>query len=160
MYFGILTLFCGRDMDTGMPMLQEFKMGFRDSDDVDTAIQSAVEGKIRMLGINRFIWRVIHRDHKQIVILKCFRQLHPPGRITAVVMTKMHSIQIHIGRRIGSVDLQEISLPCRKFRSLNLFCIAASSSEIIVAPVLTICCVPGMGQIHKLLIFRDDLDYF
>lgn len=57
----------------------------------------------------------------------------------------MYSVQIYISRRIGSVDLQEISLPCRKFRSLNLFCIAACSTEIIVAAILTIDAIPSMG---------------
>ena len=76
-------------------------------------------------------------------------QFHTEGRIATFVPDKLLPIQINLRRVVGSVDFQIVFFTAQ-FLGRELAHIPAHSAVIIVAAVLAVDGVPGVGQRDRL----------
>ena len=63
---------------------------------IHVAVQAAVEGEIRLLGIDKIILPVVYTDADQAAILKRIRNIHAEGRVTAFMAAKLLTIYINL----------------------------------------------------------------
>ena len=120
-------------------------MLFAHGDNIDIAINSAVEGEIRLLRINGIVCRVVGSDNKRVFI-KNIIKLNTECRISAIVCNQTFAVKNNLSSRIDALKL-EIELVARRQIGLcKRFFITALASVIIVAAVLTVYSVPSVGK--------------
>ena len=121
-------------------------MGFGHGNQIDISVKTAVESEVGHLRINAVVGGVIHGNRKGILPRQLVGQIHTPGGITAVVVREMFPVQIDVGGGIGTVDFQIMPVPCHHGITAQFLFIHTGAAEIIVAAVLPVCGIPGMGQ--------------
>ena len=138
-----------RDLDAGCSVLEKLKMLRRDSDQLHIPVQSAVEGEVRLLRVDRGVVLVIDGDRKDVLLLKLLRQLDAEGGVAALVADELFAVEPHLRRHGGAVYFEKQALP-RGFFRRKLPHIPACSAVIIVAAVLPVDGVPGVRQRDRL----------
>ena len=146
----ILTLNLRSHHQTGTSVIIQIKVSIVYCDQIYITIQTAIEGKVRHLGIYGVVGRIVHCDHNQVLDLQRLGHIDTPGRITAVVMSQMLSVHINIRRRICSPKFQIILLSLRQIHLIDLLGIIAGSAIIIAVSILAVDGIPGVGKIHKI----------
>ena len=139
------TLHNGGHIQAGTTQTVQLKVCGGNGHDLHTAVQTAVEGKVCGLGINSLVGGVIHQNSQTVVISQGIGDIHTPCGVAAVVVSQMFAVHVGIGRGVGTVDLQIILFALRQLCFGDHSGIAAGTAEIIVAAVLTVFGVPGMG---------------
>ena len=124
-------------------------MLFAHGDNIDIAINSAVEGEIRLLRINSIVCRVVGGNNKRVFI-KNIIKLNTECRISAIVCNQTFAVKNNLSSRIDALKL-EIKLVARRQVGLcKRFFITALASVIIVAAVLTVNAVPCVRESNGL----------
>ncbi len=124
-------------------------MLFAHGDNIDIAINSAVEGEIRLLRINGIVCRVVGSNNKRVFI-KNIIKLNTECRISAIVCNQTFAVKNNLSSRIDALKL-EIKLVARRQIGLcKRFFITALASVIIVAAVLTVNAVPCVRESDRL----------
>ena len=113
------------------------------------AVNAAVEGEVCLLGVHGVVVAVIHADRQQIFLFEMFGQVNPEGRIAALVLGQLFTVQVNGGGHGSAVQLQNSLAACRNFGLCKGMGVPAGAAVIVVAAVLTVYGVPCMGQ-------RDD----
>ena len=126
-------------------VLQQFKVLRRNSNQLHRAVEPAVKGKIRLLRVHRRIVLVAHAHGQYVLFGKFPAQLHPEGRVSALVTAELFAVEKHIAAHGRAAEFQEQPL------SSGFFCrqlahIPAASAVIVVAAVLAVYGVPGVRQ--------------
>ena len=107
-------------------------------------VNAAVEGEIRHLGIYRFIGAVVCIDHQQI-LRQNFRQLGTEGGVAAVMLGNLLAVPVDLGAAVHAVELQVMHRGAAQFIGGECLGVGALASVIVVAAVLAVCAVPGVG---------------
>ena len=142
----------GSDLNAGSTTIGQLEMGFGYNDQIHAAVQAAIEGEVRFLGIYPVIVGIVHPDHQLVFFLQIV-QLNPEGAVAAFVMGKPHTIPEHFGSVGCTKDFQPDLVSGIQLRFVQLPGIIAGAAVIIIAAVLPVNSVPGMGQ-------GDSLDSF
>ena len=150
LHLGIRVLHGGRDLDAGAAVVFQVKVGLGQADQVHVPVKTAIEGKVRHLGVDPVVGRVVHHNGKQVLLLYVLCHVHPPGGIAAVMMAQMLSVQVHIRGGIGAVDLQEVFFRLGQIGFLEGLGIAGRAAVVVTAAVLAVDAVPGVGQVDKI----------
>jgi hypothetical protein len=116
------------------------------ADKVYVTVKTAVEGKVRHLGINLFVRRVVNGYKEDVLIRKRVGKLYPEGGITAVVVSKLLAVKIYIGRGVCALDLKIIFVRHGKSRLGERSRVISHTAEVVVAAVLTVDRVPGVRK--------------
>ena len=103
--FGIGTTNFGGHRQAGAAVVIQIKVGLGNADKVDIAVQAAVEGEVRHLGIYSLVGSIVDGDDNQVVWLQCSGDIDTPGGVAAVVMGELLTIYINIGGGVGAADL-------------------------------------------------------
>ena len=82
----------GLHSDPRRAVLYKFKMCLRKQDQTDVSIEAAVEGKIRLLGIDA-VRRTVVRDDRQEFVAGNDRECTAEGRIPAVMCGDQPAVQ-------------------------------------------------------------------
>ena len=120
-------------------------MGSGYHNQIHAPVQSAVEGKVRLLGINPVVIGIVHAHHQGVVFFQIL-QLHPEGAVAALMAANLLTIEHHL-TGVGSPQELQPDLIARIDRRFGqLPGIIAGAPVVIIAAVLTVNRVPGMGQ--------------
>ena len=144
---GITTLHDGRDLDAGAAVVVQIKVGLRNGDDVDVTVQTAVEGEVCHLGIDAVVGSIVNGDDQQIFISQSFGQVHAPGGVTAIVVSQVLTVQIHISGGVGTIDFQVVALCRRQVCLGDGLCVVSGAAPVVVAAVLTVYSIPAVGDV-------------
>ena len=132
-----------RDLDARGTFLEQFKMLLGHGDQLHFAVQAAVEGEVRLLGVDALAVAVVDGDSER----SGMGQRHAEGGIAALVAGELLAVEINLRRVIGAVDFQIVFFAAQLLGG-NLAHIPALASMVVVAAVLAVDGVPGMGQAH------------
>ena len=112
-------------------------------------VDAAVEGKVCFLRVNAVVDAVIHLHRELVFCLQKLRDLCPEGGVAAVVGTDFLAVQQHGGAGIDALKLQPDLLLCRVIRRCcKAGAVGAGTTPVIVAAVLTVLGVLGVGQFY------------
>ena len=79
---------------------------FYDTDDIYIPVKAAVEGEVGHLGIDSVVGTVVHSDDEQVLFIQRVGNVHTPGGVAAVMVGQALAVEISIGGRVGTADLQ------------------------------------------------------
>ena len=82
--------------NTGSSEVVKIKVGFGYADDVNVSVNTAVEGKVRHLGIYGLVSLVVYDDRKNALVLQGFRKVNSPCAVTAVVASELNTVSINV----------------------------------------------------------------
>ena len=113
-------------------------------------VNAAVEGEVRLLGIDPVVHAVVHLHHQVILLRQQSGDAAPEGGVTAVVVQHRMAVQLHIGAGIHALKLQ-IHILRRRVESGHgeVLLIGAGAAPVVVAAILPVHSVPGVGDIHR-----------
>src|SRR5699024_7406475 len=97
---------------------------------------------------------VVDADGQQVVVLQSAGQLDPEGRIPALVPGELVAVEIDLGRHRRALKFQPELFAGGQLGAGELLCVPAGAAVIVVAAVLAVFCVPGVGQGHGLAVGR------
>ena len=109
-------------------------------------VNAAVEGKVCLLGVHGVVVAVVHADGQQVLVFQVVGQVHPEGGVAALVLGQFFPVQVNGGSHGCAVQLQNSLAACRDGGLCQGQCIPAGAAVVIVAAVLTVHRVPGVGQ--------------
>ena len=109
-------------------------------------VNAAVEGKIGFLGIHGVVVAVVHGNCQQIFLFEVVGQVYPEGGVAALVLSQLFTVQVNGSGHGCAVQLQNSLAACRDGGLCQGQRIPAGAAVVIVAAVLTVHCVPGVGQ--------------
>ena len=138
----------GCNLDAGSAVVLQVKVRSRYCDQIHIPVQATIEGEVCHLGINTVIGGIVNRHNQQALPCQMVGHIYTPGRITAIVVSQVLAIHIHICRRVCAPDLQEETLAGRQFALIQLLCVVAGTAMVVITAILAVNRVPGMGQIH------------
>ena len=109
-------------------------------------VNAAVESKVRFLGVHGVVVAVVHGNCQQIFLFEVVGQVHPEGGVAALVLGQLFPGQVNGGGHGCAVQLQNSLAACRDGGLCQGQCIPAGAAVVIVAAVLTVHRIPGVGQ--------------
>ena len=109
-------------------------------------VNAAVEGKVCLLGVHGVVVAVVHADGQQVLVFQVVGQVHPEGRVAALVLCQLFPVQVDGSGHGCAVQLQNSLAACRDGGLCQGQRIPTGAAVVIVAAVLTVHRVPGVGQ--------------
>ena len=109
-------------------------------------VNAAVESKVRFLGVHGAVVAVVHGNGQQIFLFEVVGQVYPEGGVAALVLSQLFTVQVDGSGHSCAVQLQNSLAACRDGGLCQGQRIPAGAAVVIVAAVLTVHCVPGVGQ--------------
>ena len=144
----VSALYCRSHLKTRCSVVFELEVVVFCADKVYVSVQTAVECEVCYLRIYSVVGSVVNRNGYKVVILYFFGKVNSEGRVSAVVVNKVLTADIYIGRGVSAVYFKIVSVSIRK----RIFCkfleIVASTAVIVVTAVLTVGCVPCVREIY------------
>ena len=123
-------------------------MGGRHQVQRHIAVDAAVKGKVRLLGVNSVVVAVVNGHGQKVVFPQFAGDVHAERRIAALVLGHGFAVQAHGGAHGGTVKLQYGTAARGDLGLFQRAGIAAGAAVIVVAAVLSVRGVPGVGQGH------------
>ena len=136
----------GGHLQRGGAISGQGKVLCRDDVQGHIPVKAAVESEVRFLGVHGVVVAVVHADGQQVLVFQVVGQVHPEGRVAALVLCQLFPIQVNGGGHGCAVQLQNSLAACRDGGLCQGQCIPAGAAVVIVAAVLTVHCIPGVGQ--------------
>ena len=138
----------GRHADTAGAEIVQREMNLVDDQQTNRTINAAVEGEIRLLGIDAVVFAVVGDDDEVICFGKQRRNVHAERGIAAVMDADFPAVY---GDRCGCVDAVEFepdlfAVPVKR-RAGKGTLVSAASALVIVSAILSVDVVPGMGNV-------------
>ena len=137
------------DLQPRSAVIAQRKMGLGHQNQADIPVQPAVKGEIRLLRVDSLAAGVADRDSQLVVVLQVIGQIHPEGRIPAGVLGQLFAVQIDFGRHGRALKFQPDPAVFRRFRPVQVAEIPAFAPVVVVAAVLAVLGVPGVGQRYR-----------
>ena len=120
--------------------------------EIHIPVNTAVESKVCLLRIHPVVDGIVHRHGQCVLLLQHIPDLHPKSRVPAVVLSHASAVDFHPRGGVDAAKLQIHGLPLPvKFRHGKSAGIASCPAIVIIAAILSIQGIPGMGQIYRLL---------
>ena len=124
-------------------------MGLVHNQQLHIPVNAAIESKVRHLGVDPVIFAVIHIYLQVVFRLQIGGDITAEGRVATVVSHNLSSVQADPGRGIDPLKLQIHLLGVTvKIGHSKHLAVAACAPLIVIAPVLPVQGVPGVGNIH------------
>jgi hypothetical protein len=151
----ILLFYLGGDHQTLAAKVVKVKVGVVDANQVDISVKTAVEGEVRNLGIYKVIGGVVNDQSKEVVLGKLVGDVYTPGGVTTVVGDLFGAIDVEGSGGVCTVDLYIVSVSLGQVCLFDGANVAAGTTEVVVATVLTVGRIPTMGDGDLLPFSRD-----
>jgi hypothetical protein len=123
-------------------------MCLRKEDQTDASIEAAVEGEVRLLGIDAVRGTVV-RDDRQEFIAGNHRERTAEGRIAAVMMGEEFAIEIDVRRHSYALEFEIKLLIVLENDFPKLFLIEGAAAVIVVPAVGAVFGIPSVGEIER-----------
>ena len=136
------------DPDAAGAEIIKVEMRFGDDNQLHVPVNAAVEGEVRLLGVDAVIFGVVHGHFQLVNVLQKLGNLTAEGGIAAVVGADLGAVESH---SCGSVDTGKIQVNAflrTKGGKGEVFPVNASTSPVVVATVLAIQVIPGVGKVY------------
>ena len=116
------------------------------------AVNAAVEGEVGLLGVDGIVVAVVN-GNKQLIcaVVQGIGDVHAEGGITALVFGYFLTVQADNGSHSHAVKLQNRAAAVGQLRLLQCTGVGAGAAVVVVAAVLTVHGVPGVGQGDRLV---------
>ena len=135
----------------GAAVVLQIEVGGGHADDVHITVQAAVEGEIRVLGVNVVVGLVGDRDHQQVffILLAQIGDVCPEGGIAALVVDDLLTVDIDSSLGVGAQELHEDPAAGQGLLgSCEGLGIPAGAAVVAAVAVIAVHSVPGVGQVH------------
>ena len=109
---------CGSDLQTAAAIVIKIKMALVHAYKVNVAVNTAVERKVSHLRVYGLVCGIIHEDSDLGLVGQLLGNIHTPGRITAVVVSKLLTANVNVRRRVCAANFKIIAI-C--FGQISLF---------------------------------------
>ncbi len=151
---GVLLAVCNvrGDLETGGTVVVKRKVRRRDDQQLDIAVDAAVEGEVGLLRVDAIVLGVVD-GHAQGVGARDQRvgDVHAEGRVAAVVVAQGLSVDLDVGRGVDALELQVDDLRGGvERRRVKAALVGAGAAPVVVAAVLAVDGVPGVGHVDLL----------
>ena len=144
---GTVSLGQGRYPNAAGTQIVQGKVCLVDHNQPNPSVNAAIEGEVRLLGIDLGVLAVVHVHMQIVFILKERCNLCTEGGIAAVVGAKRLAVQRHSRRSIDAVKLQPHFFAGRIKRRLGKGMLVVTSAPLVViAPILSVNVVPRVGN--------------
>ena len=123
---------------------------FADDQQADIAVDAAVEGEVRLLGVDAVVFAVVRNDSQGVLLCQQGGDVGAEGRVAAVVADDLGAVQGNGGAGVDTLKLQPDLLGVGVKGGLGEGgLVGAAAALIVVAAVLPVDMVPCMGQFHR-----------
>ncbi|GFI65931.1 hypothetical protein IMSAG185_01537 [Lachnospiraceae bacterium] len=149
MNFSIFAFYHRCHLNAWRPVLFQFKMTPRYTDQIHIPIQSSIKCKVRLLGIHPVICGIVHSDIYLVFFFHHICDVHPERGITAIVDFQKLTIYLYRSCHCRTVKFQKSPVSrLPEMWSVETFSIQAGTAIIIVSTILSVYIVPCMRQCH------------
>ena len=135
-----------RDLQSGAAVAVQSKVCGRNGEQVHIAVQPAVKGEIGFLWVDRAVLLVADADGQQVLAAVQDGQSHAERGIADRMAAQLLTVQIDLGRHSRAAKFQPVFRAVRRLRQVERFIIPRFASIVVVAAVLTVLCIPSVGQ--------------
>ena len=142
----VSTINCGSDHYTGCSVVIKVKVRLVHCDKVYVSVKTAVEGKVCHLRINLLVGRVVNDNRDLGSVGDLLGDIYSPSRVTAVVMSELFAVNVNVSRRICAAEFEIVKVALGESGLLKSLFIKARAAEVIVAAVIAVLVVPGVGK--------------
>ena len=111
------------------------------------AVNAAVEGEVGLLRVDGIVVAVVNGNHQLIcAVVQGIGDVHAEGGVAALVLGHFLTVQTDNCSHSYAVKLQNRAPAVGQLRFLQCTGVAAGAAVVVVAAVLTVHGVPGVGQ--------------
>ena len=134
--------------NAGAAVVIQVKVVFVDGQQEHIPVDAAVEGEIRLLGIDPVIFGVVHLHDHVVLFLQMIGDVGTEGGVAAVMGHDDGAVEDDLCRGVDAVELQinQLILPVSGHGE-GLF-VNAGAAPVVIAAVLTVQVVPGVGDVQ------------
>ena len=145
----VLAVHGGGHLEAGAAEVVHIKVILADHHQPGVAVDAAVEGKVGLLGVDAVVAAVVGHDLQGVLVLQQGGDVGAEGGVAAVVVDDLLAVQRNIGRSVDALKLQVDHLGSGvKAGAGKGFGVGAAAAPVVVAAVLAVDVVPGMGHVH------------
>ena len=124
-------------------------MLLRNGDQLYLSVEAAVEGEVRLLGVNTVVVFIADRDGKYIFVPKLSCQFDAEGAVASLMQAEHLAVQVDSAGVRRAAKLKKECLALRLL-FVQLANVPAGSAVVIVAAVLSVDRIPGVGEGNNL----------
>ena len=136
-----------RDLDGHSAVCGKDKMGGRHDMKRYIAVNAAVEGEVGLLRVDGIVVAVVNGNHQLIcAVVQGIGDVHAESGVAALVLGHFLTVQTDNCSHSYAVKLQNRAPAVGQLRFLQCTGVAAGAAVVVVAAVLTVHGVPGVGQ--------------
>jgi hypothetical protein len=134
--------------------IRKVKMSFVSYDDINVAVNTAVECEIGSLRINVAPRGIVDANCQNILVGNVFRYIKSERRISALVLSDTYPVKINLANGGHAAKLDEYFFILGNIDFPERLLIRARASEIVVSAVGAVCGVPCVREIYCFKSFR------
>ena len=138
----------GGYLDAGAAVVVEIKVGVCNCYEIYVTVKTAVEGEVCHLRIYLLVRGVVHYDSYLALISEALGEVNSPGGVSAVVMSLVLTVNVYVCGRVRTADLEIVLIGCGELTLYELLGVKTRAAEVVVAAVLSVGSVPGVGEIY------------
>ncbi len=133
--------------NAGAAEMIEAEMIFVYDDQFYVTVNTAVEGKVRLLRIYSVIYGVIHFDNELVFLFQMIGNIKTEGGIAAVVIAEDLFVEDDVRGRVDACKVDIYAFVGAVFGLFEFLDVDAGTASVIVTAVLAVKIIPGVGDI-------------
>ena len=138
------------DLHAGAAEVIQRDVILADHQQADRAVDAAIEGEVGFLGVDKVIFAVVGDDGQLVLLFQQSGDVRPEGGEAAVVVGNLGAVQADLGAVAHTLELQPDLLGSGvKSGGREAGFIGAAAAPVVVAAILAVDVVPGMGQVDR-----------
>ena len=136
----------GGDLNAGGAAAVQVETGLGHHHQLHAAVQPSIEGEVGALRVD-VVAAVVHADGEQgLILLEVIGDIHPEGGVAPLMAGRLFHVQEHLAGVGRAVKFQVCPAPGGDIRPLQAPGVPAGSPVVVVAAVLAVHGVPGVGE--------------
>ena len=137
------------DAQTGRAVVVQRKVRLGHNQQMHRAVDAAVEGEVGLLRVDRAVFAVVHGDGQGVLRRQRGRQIDTEGGVAALMPGQLLPVQRDHGGHGNALKFQPDLLAVTVVGGLKRLCIKAGAAVVVIAAVLSVLGVPGVGQCDR-----------
>ena len=146
---GVILAQGGRHFHAGVAVVAQCNVIFMDHQQAHVTVDAAVEREIGFLGVNMVVDTVVHLHGQDVLLSQQGGDIGAERGIATVVHADLGVVQDDLCAGVHALELEpHLLADLLKGRSRKTGAVDAGAPPVIVAAVLAVDGVPGVGQVH------------
>ena len=146
---GVILAQGGRHFHAGVAVMAQCNVIFMDHQQAHIPVNAAVEREIGFLGVDAVVHAVVHLHGEDVLLPQQGGDVGPERGVTAVMDADFRPVEDDFRARVDALELEpHLLADLLKGRSRKTGAVDAGAPPVIVAAVLAVDGVPGVGQVH------------